>query len=99
MEVLFNIMFVEVPAGEERDSHAFEVPRKDRAVVGHDGVLLIFRSARGPEVAVPVRESILERQVGSDPRGFDAGQAREIGLQGAEKLNRGGRVVELLPRH
>src|SRR5439155_15784287 len=99
MEVLFNIVFVEVPAGQQGDSHAFEVPWKYGAVVRHDGVLLIFWSALGPEKAVPVGESIVEWKVGDNTDGFDARQDSEITPQVAEKLHFHHSHVVLLNTH
>ena len=85
MEVLCNIVFVKVPAGQERDSHTLEVAWKYRTVIRHDRVLLISWSALRPEEAVPVRESIVEWKVRDDTDGFDARQARKIVTDYAKK--------------
>ena len=99
MEILLNIVFVEVPAAQQRDAHTLEVTWKYRTVVRHDGVLLISWSALRPEKAVPVRKSIVEWQVRNNADGFNARQARKIILQAAKKLHGLRAVVVLLPRY
>ncbi len=80
VEIVLHVVFIEIAAGQKCDSHTLEIAWKNRAVVRHERVLLLFRSAFGPEEAVPVRESIVERQVRSDAYSFDARNASEIGL-------------------